>query len=558
MPETAAARMNAIWDALQDGSGYIPQHPQAFVICAIIIVFVITAQFESIDTNRFSSRFLPYSSIIQTENIAGRLLINVAMIFFIVINLTIFWLLCLFPSVFVGLAKVYSSDLANNINDLLESKIQTPIIMTALWLGISRFSLPGWLQISSLTCNFFQERIDVPSRFEETVILILTEFESQFGDDRSKWIDKISEFASATWKAKNRSILSLRSLERYYSVLKIEETLREVQRAKLSQFSMREIRHLFEQTVVSIILAAVPKAGWRGVSRLFSDIANLDKKRWQAFDFINGLAATTIVFSIGMVLVAEFLQVDLASLLRIFDLASLLGLGGQRDTLGWITDPPQIWSEMAQYAIPLVIGIAFSLPLIRFNGAKLANARSKLMYLRDFFRSISNVLFFNWVISSAGLFLFAFFAIGIARDPSSTLDYYWARLTFYAAVNGISCSAVLFCISLVLAPSSQVVNFGMIKSFALLLLFSMLFAVAADTTWCTFLYCVNRQCGNLYEHRLFETWLQVLVNSVLFLSVSAFFHLRRDRGGPIEGVSADAGPSDGDWALDASQAIHQT
>ena len=206
--------------------------------------------------------------------------------------------------------------------------------------------------------------------------------------------------------------------------------------------------------------------------------------------------------------------------------------------MGWITDPPQIWSEMAQYAIPLVIGIAFSLPLVRFDRTDLAKAKSKLMYLRDFFRSISNVLLLNWVISSAGLFLFSFFAIGIAKDPGSNLDYYWARLVFYAAVNGISCSAVLFCISLVLAPSSQVVNFGMIKSLALLLLFSMMFAVAADTTWCTFLYCVNRQCGNLYEHRLFETWLQVLVNTVLFLSVSAFFHLRRDRGGPIEGSSS--------------------
>ena len=105
MSETAATR---IWGALQDGSGYIPQHPQAFAICAIIIIFLITTQFESVDASRFNSRFISYSSFIRTGNIAGRLLINVAMAFFIVINLVIFWLLCLFPSVFVGLTKVYS------------------------------------------------------------------------------------------------------------------------------------------------------------------------------------------------------------------------------------------------------------------------------------------------------------------------------------------------------------------------------------------------------------------------------------------------------------------
>ena len=473
--------------------------------------------------------FLPSAT---TKDFAGRNAYYFSLIFFIVVSLSLYYLVCrISPDVIKGAVRQTTGiQLPDDLGGSM-----SPLYVAALFMGLTQPVIPGLARAGNSLRDFFHNRIEVPRRVVDLTARLSTAIDRRSGSGRTIVITKKSlanEVKALTNDAWLEQLQSCGDLNFYREQLrKIKLGDPTTATTTLKDSSVKELREFIDQLVLFNLIAVIRQSGPRHLGQIAKWAqTNVNIKPSNTGVFLIALALSGLVF--GFSLAAIWLFFDLVGPTAVSYFHYQKSLWPNSDWLG---------VELARIVPVIFIGILVPLYMRmkdtsddpKINGSN--NSASGRQNLATFTQSIGTILLTCFVFSLAINFFVEAYQYAVSQKFADVIKFEKFAIIFIRTAPSMILS---YCALLYWSPQWQ----NRRHSFLLMLLTVILgistiaFFVALLFLHLDFLPAfpdvANVNSG--WDYVIFYVLANVLVSVCVFSITVLFYHAQT--GAPMKAV----------------------
>ena len=503
-----------MWDAVQQ---------QSFVLGAALILIYQAAKFGEIYAgDAVTSRYVSLLPGASVRDFAGPNAYNWTLVTFLISSLVVYSLLCMIsPKVLIGAVSL----LTNNPDaEKAAQGVPLPLYIAALFMGLTQPIIPGLSQFQVAQLNFFHDRIEVPRRIIDLSESLTVAIEARAGTDKQRLVGEVRKLAGDDFLTALGSYGDLAFYKLQLEKLGIDGGALE---PALNDSSVKELRSLIERLVLCALVAVSRKAGPKPLTKVAQklEVQLADLRRDNFGPVIAGLLASSVLFFVGLLLIAEL----------------LLSLAGPVDAMFGRTTESGLWPSTLEYSfdelwsIALPIGVCMLLAVCKLvphqesrpSAADSDGDPSLFNDFLDFVRSNAPVLLLCIVATVAikvGLMFSEYGTFKLPAEARSPL-----RLTLPALQSFITLAVCLFTTWYIVSSAGKDPNRGPSFGFVLLLIAGAtgVFAFLYDFAFLDQYLTTHPDSRPGSEHHVFSVVANMLVAVCAFLSVAVFFKARK-------------------------------
>lgn len=503
-----------MWDAVQQ---------QSFLLGAALVLIYQAAKFGEIYAeDAVTSRYVALLPGAGVRDFAGPNAYNWTLVTFLVSSLFVYSLLCMIsPKVLIGAVTL----LTNNPDaEKITEGIPLPLYIAALFMGLTQPIIPGLSQLQVAQLNFFHDRIEVPRRIIDLSESLTVAIEARAGADKQRLVSEVRKLVGNDFLTSLQSFGDLAFYKLQLEKLGVDGGALE---PTINDNSVKELRSLIERLVLCALVAVSRKSGPKPLTKVAQklEVQLADLKRDNHGPVIAGLLASSVLFFVGLLLIAELLLSLAGPVDAVFGRTTTSGLWPS--TLEYSFD--ELWSIALPVGVCLLLAVGKLVPRdgVRPSDPDTDTDPSLFNDFLDFVRSNAPVLFLCIVATVAikvGLMFSEYGTFKLPAEARSPL-----RLTLPVLQSFITLAVCLFTTWYIVSSTRKDPGRGPSFVFTLLV-------IAGATGFFAFLYdfafldqylTAHPESRPGGEHHVFSVVANMLVSVCAFLSVAVFFKARK-------------------------------
>lgn len=248
-------------DLLATVSALVPQPAEAFFLGCVVIAFAQISRYRLIRVrDEGLQEWVALLGPLRTRDFSGPHGFALGAGLFVTVSLVAYVLLCnLSPETVIGFGKLLGIG-ADALAQIESAPL--PIYFAALFLGVTSLSGERGLQVFQLFTDFFQDRIDVPTKVVESAARIARKLRVECQGDRAlleAWMARLSDDRWLPDQAGEIDIDFARA-----RIAKLTSARRDA----AGELSAREIEAQIQQLARIWVVAGARRSGYRGVERV--------------------------------------------------------------------------------------------------------------------------------------------------------------------------------------------------------------------------------------------------------------------------------------------------
>ncbi len=423
----------------------------ALYVGAFLLAVFQAAKFRELDTtDPTTARLISFLPSATAKDFAGRSTYYVSLAFFIVISLSLYYIVCqISPNVLRGAVRQTTGiTLADNF-----AGSTYPLYVAALFMGLTQPVIPGLARASNSLRNFFHDRIEVPRRVIDLTANLSTVIEKRSNSGRTtaatrkKLANEVKALTDHAWLMQLQSCGDLNFYKEQLRKIKLSDPATVA--VTLKDSSVKDLREFIDQLVLFNLIAVIRKSGPQHLGQI---------AKWARTN-MNVEASNIGMLLMTLALSSLFFGFSLAAIWLFFDLirpAAESYFHYEKYSL-W---PKSDWLgiELARIVPAIFVGIFVPLYMItkktsgeleNSNGSRLNYARQRLV---AFTHSTGAVLLTCFAFSLAINFFGEAYQYAVAHRFADVITFQKFAMVFVRTAPSMILS---YCALLYLSPRWQ-------------------------------------------------------------------------------------------------------
>lgn len=492
----------------------------ALVFGATLLAVFQAAKFAELDvTDPVTNRYVSLLPGATAKDFAGRSTYYITLVFFLLVSLILYYLVCLIsPQVLGGAVKQFTGT-----SPQFEG-MPFPLYVAALFMGLTQPVLPGLIKLEEALRTFFHDQIEVPRRVIDFSESLIAAIDARSGSDRRQLAKEVRTLIDDAWLQRLKSGGDLPFYKLQMERLELGDPTTAAKTLKDS--SPKELREFIEKLVLFNLIAVIRRSGPQHLVQVAEwSQTPLRLPPSNVGRFVSSLVLSGLVFGIAI--------------LAIWYVLYLLG----QQVENYFNFPPKtaLWPNerwlgvaLAQIVPAIFVALLISVYMLPKQHPDRAakhhigkNVGITIDFLVDFAHSTVSIIVFCFITSLAINVIAEFYQYGISiivKDVTSPAKF---MIIFAKTFPSL---AVSYCALLYLSRegAGRPLSFGMMSIVVALAVTVLALLVALIFLHWDYLPAFPdiAAVNSGWDYVIFYVVANVLVSECAFATVIGFFHAR--------------------------------